>query len=70
MQQVSALSVKLAGKKVCDINVIGFCKAHYIIVMIRLERYIKTSAYKNIVETVSFQNKIWNENLIRNALKT
>lgn len=39
MQQVSAFSVKLAGKKVCDINVIGFCKAHNIIVVIRLKRW-------------------------------
>lgn len=62
MQQVSAFSVKLAGKKVCDINVIGFCKAHKIIVMIRLKRCITTSAYNNIVKMVSFQNKIWSEN--------
>lgn len=50
MQQVSAFFVKLAGKKVCDINVIGFCKAHNIIVMIRLKRCIKTSAYKTLLK--------------------
>lgn len=64
MQQVSAFSVKLAGKKVCDVNVIGFCKSHNIIVMIRLKRCIKTSASKNIVKTVSFKIQIWSENLI------
>lgn len=62
MQQVSAFSVKLAGKKVCDINVIGFCKAHNITVMIRLKRCIQTSAYKNIAKSVSFKNKTWSEN--------
>lgn len=59
MQQVSDFSVKLAGKKVCDINLIGFCKAHSITVMIRFSRCIQTLTYKNIAKLVSFQNQTW-----------
>lgn len=50
MQQVSDFSVKLAGKKVCDVNLIGFCKSHNTIVMIRLKDALKLQCIKTLLK--------------------